>query len=414
MAQFITDVTVIATESAFFRDDQQAIRAGAARNGFLYDGAPQTVGFHQIREPGKCLTVLLRLEDGTSVTGDCVEVQYAGAGGREAPLSFGDGEALIRERVAPALIGSPISSFRDETQLLAGLELPVWLGYGVSQALLRAAAASRRGSMTQVICDEWALPLPSSPVPVFAQSGDAPLEAIDRMILKRVDALPHGLINSVETRLGRRGELLEGLVRAVRDRILALRRDDDYAPTLQFDVYGTIGIAFPTIPAMVDYIAKLETAAAPFRLRIEHPLDAGDRKTQIERLGALRAALRAHGCSVGLIADEWCNTLEDIELFAASGCVDMVQVKTPDLGAVDAAITAMVRCREHGVQVYCGGSCNETLGSAQVTAHLALACGADLILAKPGMGVDEGLSVVRNEMAVALAELQLSARADVP
>jgi methylaspartate ammonia-lyase len=31
--------------------------------------------------------------------------------------------------------------------------------------------------------------------------------------------------------------------------------------------------------------------------------------------------------------------------------------------------------------------------------HVALATGADQLLAKPGMGVDEGLSIVTNEMA---------------
>jgi methylaspartate ammonia-lyase len=30
---------------------------------------------------------------------------------------------------------------------------------------------------------------------------------------------------------------------------------------------------------------------------------------------------------------------------------------------------------------------------------VALATGADVVLAKPGMGVDEGLSIVGNEMA---------------
>ena len=40
----------------------------------------------------------------------------------------------------------------------------------------------------------------------------------------------------------------------------------------------------------------------------------------------------------------------------------------------------------------------ETERSAQVSVHLALGAGADQLLAKPGMGVDEGLSIVRNEM----------------
>ena len=50
-----------------------------------------------------------------------------------------------------------------------------------------------------------------------------------------------------------------------------------------------------------------------------------------------------------------------------------------------------------------GGSCSETERSAQVSVHVALGAGADQLLAKPGMGVDEGLSIVRNEMERALA-----------
>ncbi|HEX3512897.1 MAG TPA: hypothetical protein VHT26_02715 [Trebonia sp.] len=42
---------------------------------------------------------------------------------------------------------------------------------------------------------------------------------------------------------------------------------------------------------------------------------------------------------------------------------------------------------------------DETDRSAQVTAHVAMACQAAQVLAKPGMGVDEGLMIVANEMA---------------
>lgn len=44
------------------------------------------------------------------------------------------------------------------------------------------------------------------------------------------------------------------------------------------------------------------------------------------------------------------------------------------------------------------GSSNETEISAQITTDIALATKPDLILAKPGMGVDEGIMIVYNEM----------------
>ncbi|MBQ1446547.1 MAG: hypothetical protein IIZ14_04755, partial [Solobacterium sp.] len=46
---------------------------------------------------------------------------------------------------------------------------------------------------------------------------------------------------------------------------------------------------------------------------------------------------------------------------------------------------------------------NETERSAQVCVHLAMADGAAMILAKPGMGVDEGYSITYNEMQRILA-----------
>jgi methylaspartate ammonia-lyase len=37
--------------------------------------------------------------------------------------------------------------------------------------------------------------------------------------------------------------------------------------------------------------------------------------------------------------------------------------------------------------------------SARVCTRVAMACGAGQVLAKPGMGADEGLMIVGNEMA---------------
>jgi methylaspartate ammonia-lyase len=409
MTGFIEALDLVVTESAFFRDDQAAILAGAARDGFFYDGTAMTPGFTGIREPGQALTVLLYLDDGFVAAGDCVEVQYAGAGGRAEPLSPARGAELMDIELAPALVDRPVTDFRRLSESLRDLALPTWMHYGASQALLRAAAHVRAVPMARVICDEWRLPTPDRPVPVFAQCGDSPYEAADRMILKRVDALPHGLINNVESRLGRDGELLLELVSWLRSRIVTLVPDDSYRPVLQFDVYGTLGLAFGDVGAIAAYLERLAAAAEPFALRIEHPLDAGSREAQIDQLGALKDELQARSCPVGLIADEWCNTLADVEAFAAAGCVDMIQVKTPDLGGLDQTIEALLTCSRHATAAYCGGSCNETIGSAETTAHVALACRADLTLAKPGMGVDEGLSLVRNEMAVTLARLRRSA-----
>ena len=186
----------------------------------------------------------------------------------------------------------------------------------------------------------------------------------------------------------------------VRDRIVALRSRPDYVPRLHFDVYGTIGSAFGgDVDAVAGYLTRLGETARPFTVCVEHVIDAGSRDGQVRVSAALRRALREQGCDVRIAVDEWCNTLEDIEIFVAAEAADVIHVKTPDLGGINNTIDALLLVARSGLAAYCGGSCNETDRSAQVSAHIAMACGAIQVLAKPGMGVDEGLMIVGNEMA---------------
>ena len=46
-------------------------------------------------------------------------------------------------------------------------------------------------------------------VPIFTQSGDSRYENVDKMIIKKSQVLPHGLINTIEEKLGYRGQKLE-------------------------------------------------------------------------------------------------------------------------------------------------------------------------------------------------------------
>jgi methylaspartate ammonia-lyase len=401
----IAEVLTVPVRAGFFADDQAAIRAGAPQEGFDYLGQPVTPGFTRIRQPGEALSVILALDDGYAALGDCATVQYSGACGRDAFLGVEEAAQVVHQEVAPLLLGRRVWGFRDlagevDELTVAGERLHSAIRYGVSQAILDAAAWSQRLTMAEVVRNEYRTGCPLEPVPLFAQSGDDRRSNLDKMILKEVEVLPHGLINSVETKLGRRGELLAEYVAWVRRRILELRRRPGYAPTLHFDTYGTIGLAFGgDIGSVAGYLARLNDLAAPFALRIEHPLDAGSRDAQVARLAELRSVLAARGVGVQIVADEWCNTLEDVREFVAAGAADVIHVKCPDLGSVHNAAAALLSVREAGLGAYCGGTCNETERSAQVCAHLAMACGASQVLAKPGMGVDEGLMIVGNEMA---------------
>lgn len=401
----IVRVLCVPGRSGFFTDDAAAIAAGAVHDGFRYAGFPVTPGFTQVRQPGEALSVLLELADGSIAHGDCAAVQYSGVGGRDPVFSAAAAADVVERAVAPLLVGAevddfPVRSAALDEVLVGGRQLHTAVRYGVSQALLDAAARARRVTMAEVVRADYRTGVVLAPVPLFVQSGDERYVSVDKMVLKRAGALPHGLVNSVNGKLGRRGELLAGYVRWVRDRVLALRPGEDYSPTLHFDVYGTIGAAFDgDLVQVADYLGELGRLAAPFVLRIEQPVDAGSTAGQVEAMVLLRQALRERGSAVQLVVDEWCNTLADIELFVAAGAADVVHVKTPDLGGLHDTIAALLLVRRSGLAAYCGGTCNETDRSAQVSAHVAMACGAAQVLAKPGMGVDEGMMVVGNEMA---------------
>jgi len=282
-----------------------------------------------------------------------------------------------------------------------GKRLHTAIRYGVSQAILDAVARATGRMMCEVVADEYGCSVSESPIPIFTQSGDDRYTNSDKMIIKGAQVLPHALINHVDTKLGRNGELLADYVAWLRDRILENRAYAEYTPVMHMDVYGTIGVIFgnKNYTAMADYIEKLGELAKPFKIRIEGPMDCDStREEQIEALAGLTAELDRRGCDVELVADEWCNTLEDIKLFADNKAGHMIQIKTPDLGGINNTIEAVLYCKEKGIGAYQGGTCNETDRSAQVCVHCAMATKPDQILAKPGMGVDEGYMIVYNEM----------------
>jgi methylaspartate ammonia-lyase len=401
----IAGVVAVPIRAGFFADDQAAIRAGAVHDGFTYSGRPSTAGFRTIRQPGEAVSVLLLLDDGQIAHGDCAAVQYSGVGGRAAVFEGGPAVQALERHVAPLLHGRQVTTFRDMARevdrlVVDGEPLHAAIRYGVTQALLDAVARMRCVTMAEVVRDEYETGIAIRPVPMFVQSGDDRYTNVDKMVLKEADVLPHGLINEVETKLGRDGELLLAYVAWVRDRIISLRARPEYSPRLHFDVYGTIGAAFDgDLERVAAYLTRLGAVAEPFTVCVEHVIDAGSRSEQIRVCVALRSSLRARGSDVRLAVDEWCNTLEDIELFVSAGAADVIHVKTPDLGGINNTIEALLLVARNGLAAYCGGSSNETDRSAQISAHIAMACGAAQVLAKPGMGVDEGMMIVGNEMA---------------
>ncbi|RWE02457.1 MULTISPECIES: methylaspartate ammonia-lyase [unclassified Mesorhizobium] len=404
----IRDVLLAPGNGAFFYDDQAAIGAGAIQDGFIYVGRPMTTGFTSIRVPASSLSVGLVLSDDTVVWGDMMSVQYSGAGGRDPLFEAAQTADLTSGVVAPRLLDVDASRFVDAcAKVFEPFEhkrLPLALEYGVSQALLRAAAHLHHSTMAEVICNEFDLPLPTCAVPIYCQSGDAREINVDKMILKGVDVLPHGLINSRQ-KFGVGGQTFMELVKWVAKRTRQIGRQG-YDPVLHFDVYGWRGLEIGLDPQRIaDFICGVADTVPGVTLNVECPADFGSTQAQIDNYARIVSILDDRGSSARIVVDERCNTLEDIRLFAEARAAHLVQIKTPDVGSLADTAHAVLLCKENKVGAYVGGSCTETDLSAQASVHISVATQADMMLAKPGMGVDEAFSIVGNEQNRLLAML---------
>ena len=399
----IKDIVCAPGRTGFFFDDQKAIKTTAVADGNAYIGEPQTSGFTNIRQAGESISLMFILEDGQIAHGDCAAVQYSGAGGRDPLFLAVDFIPVLKRDVLPLLIGRKITTFKELAALVDQPNFHTAIRYGITQACLDAVAKSQKKLMAQIIAEEYGLIISDKRVPIFSQSGDDRYNNVDKMILKESDVLPHGLINNM-TKMGERGEKLLEYIAWLRDRIVKFAPDMNYRPVLHIDVYGVLGTAFDnSFEDIVEFFGLAQAAANPFRLRIEGPVDMGGRDAQIDALAKLRRMAEIRGIDIEIVADEWCNTLEDIILFTQNRAGHMAQIKTPDLGGINNTIEAVLYCKQHKMGAYLGGTCNETDRSSQICTHIAMATSPDQMLAKPGMGVDEGYMIVYNEMNRILA-----------
>ncbi len=406
----IINVVCSAGRTGFFFDDQKAIKLNAVADGAAYIGTPATEGFSAVRQAGESVSVMFVLEDGQIAYGDCAAVQYSGAGGRDPLFLAKDFIPIIEREIAPLFKGKEITTFKEMAKLadshidsVTGKLMHTAIRYGVTQACLDAVAKSKKKLMAQIVADEYGLKIADRHIPVFSQSGDDRFTNTDKMILKGSDVLPHALFNNTD-KVGKNGDKLADYVKWLSERTTKLRFSESYNPIFHIDVYGNLGPVFDfDFEKIADYLGKLEQNAKPFKLRIEGPVDMGEREAQINALRDIRALVDAKGIQVEIVADEWCNTYEDVVDFTKAKAGHMAQIKTPDLGGVNNTIEAVLYCKANGMGAYQGGTCNETDRSAQVCTQIAMATQPVQILAKPGMGVDEGYMIVFNEMSRVLA-----------
>ena len=191
----IVNVVAAKGRTGFYFDDQRAIKANAAHDGFAYVGEPITPGFSAVRQAGEAVSVLLVLEDGQVAWGDCAAVQYSGAGGRDPLFLAEDFIPVIEAQIKPRLVGQELDSFRrlaediDSLKDTQGKLIHTALRYGVTQAILDAVAKANKQLMCEVIASEYNTTVSDKEIPIFTQSGDDRYLNADKMIIKGARAM---------------------------------------------------------------------------------------------------------------------------------------------------------------------------------------------------------------------------------
>jgi len=374
-------------QGAYYYEDIRALEKHSIPESERWESRAITPGFQRVREIAEGVSIGLKLEDGQVIWGDCVASLFR-------PDSA---TAVIANEVLPWIQDASLVSWRES---LSGTN-PHWhpaIRYGLSQALLRAVAYLKRKTMAEIICDEWNLPIPSGPISVQGSCGNDRYDNVDKMIVNHLEALPHWQVDDIASTIGAHGEVLISYASWLKARIRKLGRDN-YHPTLHFDVHGSLGKIFNSDQGLIaNYLGLLRNTVYPFSVRVENPVIQACLADQLEMMASLKDVCIRKGVDVSIVADEWANTLPAIQAFIQAKAADMIHLKMPKLGSVSESIDAVLSCQKQGVKALLGGSSVETENSTQASVHVALATRPEAILAKPGMGVNEAIMLVRNEM----------------
>jgi len=402
LSKKIIQVRAVCGQGAYYCEDVATLQKKSVVESERWRTPAETEGFTFIREVAEVVSIGIQTEEGLWGWGDCVGVSYAGKTGRESIFRSKDGLKEVGSILAPFLRNKKLTTFREAMNEVNLLGVHRAIKYGISQALLQSVALLHREEMWKTIQREWGITDSVNRVPIQGSSGNNRKVNADKMIVNRLSGLPHGQIDDIASQLGETGQFLLEYADWLRGRIETLG-GKDYSPVIHLDVHGAIGKIFNgSVDKIAAYLAKLEKNVAPFQLRIESVLLGESKQQTIEELIRLKNELKRQGLTTELVADEWANTREDIDEFARLGAAHMIHIKMPDLGGLDQSVDAVLGLKKYKVLSLLGGSCVETDLSSRASVHVALATQPTACLAKPGMGIDEALQIMTNEMNRAL------------
>lgn len=244
------------------------------------------------------------------------------------------------------------------------LPLPPELRFGLSLALVEAAARVQGRTVVETLTEEFGLARAGKPLAVHLRFADLPNP--NDPVLARITAASYGLeIGGGEAlaEFGSGGIRLQNRVRQLTNRVKRYVPDgrEPHETAFLFDLKGGLGRLYDFNSGQIlGNIFGLEQTTKPFRLRLVDPLLAANRADQLRLMAELQGFLRLRQMRTTLLARVGVETAEDIQALADHKCCDGVVLDMRRLGTVRRTIELAAAARERGLEVVLAGVAGDT------------------------------------------------------
>ncbi len=270
--------------------------------------------------------------------------------------------------------------------------------YGLSQALLSAAALAQGVTTAEVMASEYELPPPTAPASLFSTVGTGESTAI--ACAHRVAGL--GIDwpgDDPEEELGRNNGRLQGYLRQL-TRYLARTAGDEYRPAIHLDVGGGLGALYDhNAGRLLGACYGLERVGEPYPLYLADPVVMDNRDEQVEKMAELKKFVTMRDLSLRLAAGAWIDSPADALAFVEAEAADLLRLDAVRLGGVQRTVETALAARERGAGVLI-----ESHGDPAI-AQIALALRPDFLSTGTQYEDGRGIAAFHNEMARTLSWL---------
>lgn len=402
----IVKVLTSVSWGSYYFEDLARIRRDLVPTSERYHTPTGHGAYANVRTPVPAVSVGLMLGNGAVAWGDCVPVSFSGKSGRALPKDPQELSHWIESTLGPWFENRLVLPWivLEKDFLREFSDIPAFIRYGVSQAMVNAAVSVSQKPHWQIFAEDLGYQNPDAVINLHGSCGGDWGDTVDRMLVRKLKYLPQGQFEFLEKQIGTDGKALMSWIDDFKTRAMRF----GYLPTLTLDFHGALDeLCDQDLERVADMIEAVAVQAKPHSCHIESPLAAPNFEMFKERIFRLRAILNDRGLrtpQLRIVADEWANSLSDIRQLTVDNGVDGVHIKMPDTGTLSECAMAVDVIRGAGKFALLGGSCTETMLGAKATAHLAVVAKPNAVLVKPGMGFDESFAYLDAEMKRAVIE----------